>query len=378
MKAYKKHQSISRIIEPKSSLGHQGSISNILHQYQKKAFPVNTQTIQRVVKVVTRVGDTPHDMTVQETISWLTGYFTIVNTTQLAGFLSSYDKIYAINDNLSKECFKNDYISFIHNNKSYIKTGEDLIYGRRTITLEDSDGGSFDLQFKKAIGFIREAEKLSEQIARLLIYTKEAIKYDLNQRNATYTDITPLITDYSRKRFTGELGHLLAAKAMVCREKAAFGQILLSELGIDTIAVYGSNSTEAHAWLRMPDSGIEIDPTWGTCGPHPQYPKTENARGRGAITVAKYQIDTIEIARAISETQSILADQTKINDIRVALQGYLTNPGLPNLTQSKAEDLARRVIVPRIPARRVIVPRVPARRVMIPRVPVRRVVAPKF
>ena len=171
---------------------------------------------------------------------------------------------------------------------------------------------------------------------------------------------------------------MLAEKAMVCREKAAFGQILLSELGIDTIAVYGSNSTEAHAWLRMPDSGIEIDPTWGTCGPHHQYPKTENARGRGAITVAKYQIDTIEIARAISETQSILADQTKINDIRVALQGYLTNPGLPNLTQSKAEDLARRVIVPRIPARRVIVPRVPARRVMIPRVPVRRVVAPKF
>ncbi|GAA3595266.1 hypothetical protein Q4Q39_07330 [Flavivirga amylovorans] len=245
--------------------------------------------------------------------------------------------IYSMVDSRNKIEFEDWVSAILHiqrNPKNYAKTGEGLAYGRRTITLDDTEGGYFDSKFKEAMAFIRETEDLSGQVARLLIYTKNAIEYSDEERDTTYTKTTPADTPARDTKFTGDLGKILSKKATICREKSAFAQVLLSELGIDSIAMYGQGPTGAHAWLEIPSAKSEdrkfgrVDPTWGKAGASLRQAhnsefttKMETAKGKAALTEPSYPKEGSQIVEAIKQAEQIL--KTQSGDLKAALTEFL-------------------------------------------------------
>ncbi|MBP1638833.1 MAG: hypothetical protein H6Q17_416 [Bacteroidetes bacterium] len=240
------------------------------------------------------------------------------------------NRIYSLIDSKEEHKF-DDWVSAIlhvQDSPSYNKTGEGLEYGRRKITLDDSESNTFSSKFKDAMSFICEVEDLSSQVARLLIYTKEAICYDDSERDTTYTKTSPAGASSKDTRFSGDLGSLLAKKATICREKSAFAQVLLAELGIDSVAVYGTGSSGAHAWLEIPSAKEvdinfgRVDPTWGQAGSslrqiHNQTftQKMEYASGKAALVQTKYPKDGAQIMTAIKEAeQKLKTEETQLKE----------------------------------------------------------------
>lgn len=301
---------------------------------QQKNNPFNNRLdspIQRIkISSSTFLTEVPHELDVEEAMNWIEAPSN-VNKKQLQAFLDSSEDTYSTDEKLK---FISDYENFVSKSKNYTKTGEDLTFGRRTISLDDSDSSKFDIKFKEAMNFIREAKDLSNQVARLLIYTKEAIEYSDEQRDSTYTTTSLPNAAYDDTTFTGELGELLSNKATICREKSAFAQVLLSELGIHSVAVYGESPSDAHAWLEIPEAKAKdrefgrVDPTWGKAGKTLREEhnrefteRMDYANGQATLTKPKYAVDGEQMVETIKEVEQIL--QNEGSKLEEALKEYL-------------------------------------------------------